>query len=302
MGDVKAPQKTRFPQLWPHIFAPGEPKLYSDLTLAEFCSGYIATLQQHPGNQEALLSHFHDPMILVSSYKWSAVRSFHYKVLRSIELGLVKWGGGGLLRALQANLLITNRFITSASTLSHHRETATEATNFLFFNSSRRHMRRVVLVRGLHQYRLFQATHLRSLQTLGPSRCQLPYAKVPSPHEANRPSLTRLATGSSIFFFHPRDALQHHQSPTWSTTCPFPTHLTADHHAYQASVHFWSQRLHFAASCSFSSQHFRVAHASPSLPRSQPLRFSSIWLASQLFSFYSPHFLPAQPRLRPFSS
>lgn len=92
MGDVKAPQKTRFPQRWPHIFAQGEPKLYSDLTLAEFCAGYIAILQQHPDNQEALLSHFHDLMILASSYKWSAVCSFHYKVLRSIELGLMKWG------------------------------------------------------------------------------------------------------------------------------------------------------------------------------------------------------------------
>ena len=31
LGDVKAPQKTRFPLPWPHIFAPGEPKLYSVL-------------------------------------------------------------------------------------------------------------------------------------------------------------------------------------------------------------------------------------------------------------------------------
>ena len=92
MGDVKAPQKTRFPQPWPHIFAPGEPKLYSDLTLAEFYAGYIAILQQHPNDQEALLIHFHDLVILASTYKWSAVHSFHYKVLRSIELDLLKWG------------------------------------------------------------------------------------------------------------------------------------------------------------------------------------------------------------------
>ena len=48
LGDMKAPQKTRFPQPWPHIFTPGEPKLYSDLSLAEFCAGYIAILQQYP--------------------------------------------------------------------------------------------------------------------------------------------------------------------------------------------------------------------------------------------------------------
>lgn len=31
-------------------------------------------------------------MVSASTYQWPAVRSFHYKVLRSIELGLVKWG------------------------------------------------------------------------------------------------------------------------------------------------------------------------------------------------------------------
>lgn len=52
-------------------------------------------MQQHNGQQaqnEAFLDHFHGLMVLASSYKWSAVRAYHYKVLRSIELGLVKWG------------------------------------------------------------------------------------------------------------------------------------------------------------------------------------------------------------------
>ena len=97
LGDMKAPQKTCFPQLWPHIFAPGEPKLYSDLSLAEFCAGYIAILQQYPDGSNrfppgALLSHFHELMVLTCSYQWSAVRAYHYKALRSIEMGLVKWG------------------------------------------------------------------------------------------------------------------------------------------------------------------------------------------------------------------
>ena len=63
LGGVKAPRKTCFPQPWPHIFAPGEPKLYSDLSLTEFCAGYIAILQQYPDDSNrfppgALLSHF----------------------------------------------------------------------------------------------------------------------------------------------------------------------------------------------------------------------------------------------------
>ena len=94
MGDLKAPQRTRFPQPWPHIFAPDEPQLYSDLSLPASCAGYIAIMQQHkdkPALNESYISHFQDLMVLSCSYKWSAVRAYHYKVLHSIELGLVKW-------------------------------------------------------------------------------------------------------------------------------------------------------------------------------------------------------------------
>ena len=93
LGDVKAPQKTHFPQPWPHIFAPGEPKLYSDLSLAEYWAGYIAILQQYPDGSNCFPSgHFHELMVLACSYQWSAVRAYHYKVLQSIEMGLVRWG------------------------------------------------------------------------------------------------------------------------------------------------------------------------------------------------------------------
>ena len=95
MGDLKAPQRTRFPQPWPYIFAPGEPQLYSDLSLPSFCAAYIAIMQQHkdkPALNESYISHFQDLMVLACSYKWLAACAYHYKVLRSIELGLVKWG------------------------------------------------------------------------------------------------------------------------------------------------------------------------------------------------------------------
>ena len=90
LSDLKAPNGTLFPQPWPHIFAPGEPKLIRDLSLAEFCAGYAVIIQncKIPSQKEQLLQHFQDLMTLASSYKWSAVCSFHSKVLRSIELGL----------------------------------------------------------------------------------------------------------------------------------------------------------------------------------------------------------------------
>lgn len=37
-------------------------------------------------------SHFHDLIVLACSLNWSVVWVYHYKVPRSIELGLVKWG------------------------------------------------------------------------------------------------------------------------------------------------------------------------------------------------------------------
>ena len=94
LGDLEAPQKTMFPQPWPHIYAPGEPKLYNDLTLPEFSAGYLVIIQQadKPVQKAAPIRHFHGPMVFASTYQWSAVRSFHYKVLRSIELGLALWG------------------------------------------------------------------------------------------------------------------------------------------------------------------------------------------------------------------
>jgi len=94
LGDLRAPQRTLFPQQWPHIFAPGEPKLYNDLTIAEFTAGYLAIVDKCPeATQKSLfLRHLADLMNLACSYQWSAVRAFHYKVLRALEMGLVTWG------------------------------------------------------------------------------------------------------------------------------------------------------------------------------------------------------------------
>ena len=94
LGDQRAPQRITNPQEWPHIFAPGEPKLFNELSMAEFSAGYAIIIQRctDVSLRAALIPHFHDLMVLASTYIWSAVRAYHYKVLRSIELGLVSWG------------------------------------------------------------------------------------------------------------------------------------------------------------------------------------------------------------------
>ena len=94
LGDLRAPQRKLYPQQWPHILAPGEPKLYNELTLAEFTAGYLAIVEKCPNaTQKSLfLHHLAHLMSLGCSYQWSAVRAYHYKVLRTLDLGLVKWG------------------------------------------------------------------------------------------------------------------------------------------------------------------------------------------------------------------
>ena len=71
LGELKAPQKIVNPQQWPHIYAPGEPKLYIDLSLAEFCAGYLIIIKQLADKplREAVINHFHELMVLASTYQ-----------------------------------------------------------------------------------------------------------------------------------------------------------------------------------------------------------------------------------------
>ena len=46
LGDQRAPQRITNPQEWPHIFAPCEPQLFNELSMAEFSAGYTVILQR----------------------------------------------------------------------------------------------------------------------------------------------------------------------------------------------------------------------------------------------------------------
>ena len=70
LGNQCAPQRITNPQEWPHLFAPGEPKLFNELSMAEFSTGYTIIIQHctDVSRQEALISHFYDLMVLASTY------------------------------------------------------------------------------------------------------------------------------------------------------------------------------------------------------------------------------------------
>lgn len=71
LGHLCAPQRTLFPQQWRHIFALGEPKLYNDLTFAEFTAGYLAIIEKcpKPRRRSLFLLHLADLMSLACSYQ-----------------------------------------------------------------------------------------------------------------------------------------------------------------------------------------------------------------------------------------
>ena len=66
LGDQCAPQRITNLQEWPHIFAPGEPKLFNELSMAEFSAGYTVIIQRctDVSHREALISQFHYLMFL----------------------------------------------------------------------------------------------------------------------------------------------------------------------------------------------------------------------------------------------
>ena len=62
--------------------------------MAEFSASYTVIIQHctDVSHREALISQFHYLMDLASTYTWSAVCAYHYKVLRSIEMGFASCG------------------------------------------------------------------------------------------------------------------------------------------------------------------------------------------------------------------
>ena len=129
LGDQRAPQRITNPQEWPHIFAPGEPKLFNELSMAEFSAGYTVIIQRctDVSCQAAPISHFHDLMVLASTYMWSAVHVYHYKVLRSIEISLASWGDS--FDSLKQSFFLPTTLLTDSTSKTHGRPSPRQPSN-----------------------------------------------------------------------------------------------------------------------------------------------------------------------------
>ena len=95
--DRKSSSKVLYPQEWPHNhlgqhLATKERK-YEQLSMAEFCAGYAAIMEDVLDRREAKyrLRHFKDLMYFATRFSWTSVLTFHSACLYEIERGTKTW-------------------------------------------------------------------------------------------------------------------------------------------------------------------------------------------------------------------
>ena len=80
---------------WPHFYVykqTGRPAAYDDLTLAEFCYGYLQLLERCTEPDRSLIyAHFLELMEDATRYRWPTVRAYHAVFLGMLEAGRITW-------------------------------------------------------------------------------------------------------------------------------------------------------------------------------------------------------------------
>ena len=91
-SDVKYPQKWPQSHLSLH-FVNNREKKYEELTLAEFCAGYVSIIEDEPEEKKThRLTHLKELMYLATRYTWKCVLGYHAACVLEIERGHLKWG------------------------------------------------------------------------------------------------------------------------------------------------------------------------------------------------------------------
>ena len=105
----------RFPQDWPQSYLSlhfvNQDKKYEDLTLSEFCAGYVTILEHCKGSELThRTAHLKELMYLSTQYQWRCVLNYHAAVLVEIERGYLQWDGN--FQSLQ-NATLAGGFLNS---------------------------------------------------------------------------------------------------------------------------------------------------------------------------------------------
>ena len=89
----------RFPQKWPHsglnpLFVNSREKNYEDLSISEFCAGYLTILEDEECEERRAYrtAHLKELMYLSTRFRWRCVLDYHGACLMEIERGHLKWG------------------------------------------------------------------------------------------------------------------------------------------------------------------------------------------------------------------
>ena len=89
---VKYPQRWANTQLALHFACAREKKL-EELSIAEFCAGFITILETSSNKKrEHRMAHLKELMYLATRYQWRNVLSYHAACLTEIERGHLSWG------------------------------------------------------------------------------------------------------------------------------------------------------------------------------------------------------------------
>ena len=99
-----------FPQKWPHsalkFHFVGKNKAYDDLSMAEFCAGYMSILKKcKPSQREARIAHMEELMYLATTRPWKSVLNYHGACLLEIERGDLNWGDNFQLHGMHSTIL-----------------------------------------------------------------------------------------------------------------------------------------------------------------------------------------------------
>ena len=90
--------ESKFPQKWPHSFLNphfvlSKEKSYEDLSISEFCAGYMTILENESEEKRVYrIAHLKELMYLSTRFAWKCVLDYHGACLLEIERGHLKWG------------------------------------------------------------------------------------------------------------------------------------------------------------------------------------------------------------------
>ena len=108
--ECKSTSNVQYPQIWPHsalkIHFLGKEKEYDELSLAEFCAGYVSILKKcGKAEKQARINHFEEIMYLATHKPWKAVLNYHGACLTEIERGNLNWGDNFQLHGLHYTIM-----------------------------------------------------------------------------------------------------------------------------------------------------------------------------------------------------